>query len=37
MPSATPHHLDAALALWNHCDASVLHVFRDTLGDPLPT
>lgn len=28
-------HLEAALALWNYCDASCRFVFGDSLGDPV--
>jgi hypothetical protein len=27
-------HLDAALAVWNYCEASARYVFGDALGDP---
>jgi hypothetical protein len=30
-----PEHLLAALALWEYAERSVLHVFGDSLGDPL--
>jgi hypothetical protein len=28
------HHLEAALAVWDHCDASATYVFGDAIGDP---
>jgi hypothetical protein len=28
-------HLKAALAVWDYCEASVRHVFGDSLGDPV--
>jgi len=28
-------HLEAALALWEYCEASVHYIFGDTLGDPV--
>ncbi len=28
-------HLEAALALWNYCEASVSYIFGNLLGDPL--
>ena len=31
----TVPHLDAALALWAYCEASVGFIFRDSLGDPI--
>ena len=29
------HHLRAALAVWEFCEASAAHIFGDLLGDPL--
>lgn len=31
----SPTHLRAALAVWDHAARSALHVFGDTLGDPM--
>jgi len=31
----TPHHLKAALALWNYCFASARYIFGDNLGNPV--
>jgi hypothetical protein len=28
-------HLKAALAVWSYCEASALHIFGDTVGDPV--
>jgi hypothetical protein len=28
-------HLDAALAVWEYCEASAVHIFGGTLGDPM--
>jgi Protein of unknown function (DUF3987) len=28
-------HLDAALAVWNYCEASARYIFGDALGDPI--
>jgi predicted ArsR family transcriptional regulator len=28
-------HLLAALALWDYCDRSALHIFGDSMGDPM--
>src|SRR5262249_37013513 len=28
-------HLRAACALWQYCEQTVLHVFGDSLGDPM--
>jgi hypothetical protein len=33
-PAIRAPHLLAALAVWDYCRASVLHVFGDALGDP---
>ena len=30
-----PTHLEAALALWQYCEASAVHVFADATGDPI--
>jgi hypothetical protein len=29
-----PEHLDAALAVWEYCEASARYIFEDALGDP---
>ena len=34
-PQISQIHLEAALALWNYCEASARYVFRDLLGDPV--
>lgn len=34
-PSITADHLQAALAVWGYCEASVRWVFGERLGDPL--
>jgi hypothetical protein len=34
-PTIRPEHLNAALALWEYCEASVRHVFGDAIGDPV--
>jgi hypothetical protein len=34
-PLIKREHLMAALAVWQHADASALHVFGDALGDPV--
>ena len=31
----TTAHLEAALAVWNYCEASALAIFGDALGDPI--
>jgi hypothetical protein len=28
-------HLQAALAVWEYCEASAAHIFGDSLGDPV--
>jgi hypothetical protein len=33
-PAIRCEHLDAALAVWNYCEASARYVFGDALGDP---
>jgi hypothetical protein len=30
-----PSHLEAALAVWNYCEASAYAIFGDALGDPI--
>ena len=34
-PQISQIHLEAALALWNYCEASARYVFGDLLGDPV--
>ena len=34
-PVIRPCHLMAALALWDYCERSVIHLFGDKTGDPL--
>ena len=34
-PQIDLHHLRAALAVWEFCEASAAHIFGDLLGDPL--
>lgn len=34
-PVIEPAHLQAALAVWEYCEASVRHIFGDRIGDPV--
>jgi Protein of unknown function (DUF3987) len=34
-PIVKVEHLNAALALWEYCEASVRHIFGDAIGDPV--
>lgn len=34
-PMICAEHLEAALAVWDYCEASAKYVFGDTLGDPV--
>lgn len=34
-PLIRPDHLQAALAIWDYCESSVLHVFGDRTGNPV--
>jgi hypothetical protein len=34
-PKIRVPHLMAALAIWNYCEDSVLHIFGDAIGDPI--
>jgi hypothetical protein len=34
-PTIRAEHLQAALALWEYCEASVRYIFGDAIGDPV--
>ena len=34
-PCIRKEHLEAALALWEYCEASAQYIFGDALGDPV--